>query len=157
DDADFVARFNQAEAVVATEEAILVTYDVRRFFQMAMINQAAASMHAVEAEVNRANLDQQRYQSLINSEVATKQRYEQAIADATKAAASLVRSQSELQAQKEQLAVIDAQKHEDEAKLSQARAALRLAHNQLNDTIIRAPVDGIIGNRAGQTGQYVKA
>jgi membrane fusion protein (multidrug efflux system) len=156
DDADFVLRFNEAEATVATEEATLVTFDTRRFFQIAMIGQAAAAMHAAEAEVNRANLDQQRYASLITSEVATKQRYETAVADATKAAANLMRAQSTLQAEREQLAVIDAQKHEEETKLALAKAALRLARNQLDDTIIRAPIDGVIGNRAGQTGQYVK-
>ena len=47
-------------------------------------------MHAAEAEVNRANLDQHRYEALINTEVATKQRYETAVADATKAAANLL-------------------------------------------------------------------
>jgi membrane fusion protein (multidrug efflux system) len=156
DDDDFVARFNQAEAAVASEEATLVTYDTRRFLQIAMINQAGAATHAAEAEVNRANLDQHRYETLITSEVATRQRYETSVADATKAAANLLRAQASLQAEKEQLAVIDAQKHEQEAKLSQARAALKLAHNQLDDTIIRAPVDGVVGNRAGQIGQYVR-
>jgi membrane fusion protein (multidrug efflux system) len=156
DDDDFIARFNQAEAVVGNEEAALVTYDTRRFLQFAMINQAAAAMHAAEAEVNRANLDQKRYESLIGSEVATRQRYETAVTDASKAAAALLRAQASLQAEREQLAVIDAQKHEQEAKLTQARVALKLAKNQLNDTIIRAPVDGVIGNRAGQIGQYVR-
>ena len=156
DDDDFVARFNQAEAAVANEEATLVTYDTRRFLQIAMINQAAAAMHAAEAEVNRANLDQKRYESLITSEVATRQRYETAVTDATKAAAGLMRAQASLQAEKEQLAVIDAQKHEEEAKLAQARATLKLAKNQIDDTIIRAPVDGVVGNRAGQIGQYVR-
>jgi membrane fusion protein (multidrug efflux system) len=156
DDDDFIARFNQAEAALANEEAALVTYDTRRFLQIAMINQAAAAMHAAEAEVNRANLDQKRYESLITSEVATRQRYETAITDATKAAAGLLRAQASLQAEKEQLAVIDAQKHEQEAKLAQARATLKLAKNQIDDTIIRAPVDGVVGNRAGQIGQYVR-
>jgi len=34
---------------------------------------------------------------------------------------------------------------------------LRLAQNDLDNTVIRAPVDGVVGNRAGQIGQYVKA
>jgi len=38
----------------------------------------------------------------------------------------------------------------------QAKAVLQLARNQLDDTIIRAPIAGVIGNRAGQIGQYVK-
>ena len=38
----------------------------------------------------------------------------------------------------------------------QTRAALQLAKNDLDNTVIRAPVAGIAGNRAGQIGQYVK-
>jgi membrane fusion protein (multidrug efflux system) len=41
--------------------------------------------------------------------------------------------------------------------LQQAHAALRLARNDLENTVIRAPVSGVAGNRAGQVGQYVKA
>jgi membrane fusion protein (multidrug efflux system) len=156
DDADFVARLHQAEAVVANEEASLATFATRRDYQVAMINQAAAMVHSAEAEVNRANLDQERYISLVTSEVATKQRHETAEADAVKAAANLVRAQAALEAEKQQLVVIDAQRREEEARLAQAQAALQLARNQLDDTIIRAPVNGIVGNRAGQIGQYVK-
>ena len=45
---------------------------------------------------------------------------------------------------------------EEKARLQQARANLRLAQNDLDNTVIRAPVAGIAGNRAGQVGQYVK-
>jgi membrane fusion protein (multidrug efflux system) len=156
DDRDFAARVAQATAAVASEQAIIATFATRHEHQIAMINQAAAATHAAEAEVNRANLDEQRYATLVTSEYATKQRYETAAADATKAAANLLKAQAALEAEKQQLAVIDAQKHEEEARLLQARATLRLAQNDLDNTVIRAPVDGVVGNRAGQTGQYVK-
>ena len=157
DDSDFAAKVAQAQAAVASEEAMVATFGTRHDYQVAMINQAAAATHAAEAEVNRANLDQQRYVALATNEVATKQRYETATADATKAAANLLKAQAALEAEKEQLAVLDAQKREEEARLMQARATLRLAQNDLDNTVIRAPVDGVVGNRAGQTGQYVKA
>jgi len=156
DDSDFAAKVAQASAAVASEEAMVATFATRHDYQLAMINQAAAATHSTEAEVNRANLDQQRYVALATSEIATKQRYETAAADATKAAANLLRAQAALEAEKQQLAVLDAQKREEEARLLQTRATLRLAQNDLDNTVIRAPVDGIVGNRAGQTGQYVK-
>ena len=34
---------------------------------------------------------------------------------------------------------------------------MQLAQNDLDNTVIRAPVAGVVGNRAGQIGQYVKA
>jgi membrane fusion protein, multidrug efflux system len=156
DDSDFAAKVAQASGAVASEEATVATFATRHDYQVAMINQAAAATHSAEAEVNRANLDEERYVSLMTSAVATKQRYESAEADAVKAAANLLKAQAALEAEKEQLAVIDAQKREEEARLQQARATLRLAQNDLDNTVIHAPVDGIVGNRAGQIGQYVK-
>jgi membrane fusion protein (multidrug efflux system) len=157
DDSDFAARVAAAQAAVDAEVASVTTFETRHDHQVAMINQAAAMVESADAELNRADLDQKRYVSLLTSEVATKQRFETAEADATKAAASLLHAKAALEAEKQQLAVIDAQKHEEQAKREQARAALRLAQNDLDNTVIRAPVDGVVGNRAGQTGQYVKA
>jgi membrane fusion protein (multidrug efflux system) len=156
DDSDFAARVAQAQAAVDAEIASVATFETRHDHQIAMINQAAAEVDSAQAEAERADLDQKRYVSLVASDVATKQRYETAQADATKAAANLLRVKAALEAEKQQLAVLDAQKHEEQAKREQARAALRLAQNDLDNTVIRAPVDGVVGNRAGQVGQYVK-
>ena len=156
DDRDFAAKVAQATAAVASEEAMVATYGTRHDFQEAMINQAAAAVDAAEAELTRADLDQKRYVALVTGDVATRQRFETAEADARKAAAALLKAKAALEAEKQQLAVIEAQKREEEARLLQARATLQLAQNDLDNTVIRAPVAGIAGNRAGQTGQYVK-
>jgi membrane fusion protein, multidrug efflux system len=156
DDSDFAAKVAQAAATVQTTEATVKTFDTRQEFQQAMIGQASAEVGSAQAELDRANLDKQRYDSLVTGEVATKQRYETAVSDAAKAAANLLKTKAALEAAKQQLAVLIAQKHEEEARRSQARAQLRLAQNDLDNTVIRAPVAGVAGNRAGQTGQYVK-
>jgi membrane fusion protein (multidrug efflux system) len=156
DDRDFAAKVAQASAAVASVEATIATYVTRHDFQDAMINQAGAMVEAADAELNRAQLDQKRYVALTITEAATRQRYETAEADARKASAALTRTRAALEAEKHQLAVIDSQKREEEARLLQARATLQLAQNDLDNTVIRAPVAGIIGNRAGQIGQYVK-
>src|SRR5436305_2025967 len=84
------------------------------------------------------------------------QRYETAEADSRKADAALGKARAGLATEQNQLAVLGSQKREEEAKLMQTRAALQLAKNDLDNTVIRAPVAGIAGNRAGQIGQYVK-
>jgi membrane fusion protein (multidrug efflux system) len=157
DDRDFAAKVAQASAAVASEEAMVATFATRRDFQDAMINQAAAEVEAAKAEASRAELDQKRYVALVSSEIATRQRFETAEADARKASAALLKAQAALVAAKQQLAVIDSQRREEEARLLQARATLQLTQNDLDNTVIRAPVAGVAGNRAGQTGQYVKA
>ena len=156
DDSDFAARVARAQAAVDAEVASVATFETQHDHQLAMISQAAAAVESAQAEVERADLDQKRYVSLVASDVATKQRYETAEADAIKAQANLVRVKAGLEAEKQQLAVLDAQKHEEQAKREEARAALRIAQNDLDNTVIRAPVDGVVGNRAGQIGQYVK-
>jgi membrane fusion protein (multidrug efflux system) len=157
DDRDFAAKVAQAEAAVANEEAIVATFATRHDLQLAMIQQAEAMVAAAEAEVTRADLDQKRYIALITGEVATRQRFETADADARKAQAALLKARAALEAEKQQLSVLESQKREEEARLAQARATLQLARNDLDNTTIRAPVAGVAGNRAGQVGQYVRA
>src|SRR5216684_3867134 len=140
DDRDFAAKVAQADAAVATQEAIVATYASRLGSQQAMIDQAGATVQSAEADLNRAQLDYKRYTSLVTSDFASRQRYETADADSRKARAALVAEQS-------QLAVLRSQKREEEARLLQARAGQQLARNDLDNTVIRAPVGGIAGNR----------
>ena len=156
DDTDYVTRVNQAKAMVATEEATLETYDSRLALQQAMIDQAAANETVAETEVTRAQLDLKRYTALVSSSVASKQQFDTATADAQKAMAEKIRAKAAIAAAQNQLAVFKSQRAEEAARLGQARGALALALSLLDDTIIRAPVDGVAGNRAGQMGQYVK-
>lgn len=154
---DFAAKVAQAEAALATQEASVATYASRLKLQQAMIDQAAANVRSAEADLDRAQLDYKRYAALVTSDYASRQKYESTQADSRKAEAALGKARAALAAEQNQLSVLDSQKREEEAKLLQARATLQLAKNDLDNTIIRAPVAGIAGNRAGQIGQYVKA
>jgi membrane fusion protein (multidrug efflux system) len=156
DDRDFKAKVAQAEAAVATAEATIATYESRLQLQQAMIGQAAAVLKSAEADLSRAQQDYKRYSTLMTSDFASRQRFEQAQADARKAEATLAKSRAAFAAEQNQLAVLQSQQREDEARVQQARANLQLAHNDLDNTVISAPISGIAGNRAGQVGQYVK-
>jgi membrane fusion protein (multidrug efflux system) len=92
----------------------------------------------------------------MTSDFASRQRFEQAEADARKAEAALAKSRAAHAAEQNQLTVLQSQRREEEARLQQARANLWLAKNDLDNTVIRAPISGVAGNRAGQVGQYVK-
>ena len=157
DDRDFKAKVAQAEAAVAIEEASVASYDARLRLQQSMIDQAAATLASAEADLDREQQDYKRYSALMTSDFASRQRFEQAQADARKGEAAVVRSRAALAAEQSQLAVLRSQQREEQARLQQARANLQLAQNDLDNTVIRAPVSGIGGNRAGQVGQYVKA
>jgi membrane fusion protein (multidrug efflux system) len=157
DDSDFAAKVAQAQAAVATEEAEIATYVSRLDLQKAMIAQAEAVVQAAQADLDRTQHDFKRYAALMTTDFASRQRYEQAEADARKAAAEVVRTRAALAAAQSQYAVLQSQRREEEAKMRQARANLQLAQNDLDNAVIRAPISGVAGNRAGQVGQYVKA
>jgi membrane fusion protein (multidrug efflux system) len=157
DDRDFSAKVAQAEAAVATEEAMVATYGGRLDLQRAMIEVAQATLQSAEADLSRTQRDYKRYSALMSSDFASRQRFEQSEADARKAEAEVAKSRAALSAAQNQLAVLRSQRHEEEGRRQQARANLQLAQNDLDNTVIRAPVSGVAGNRAGQVGQYVKA
>jgi membrane fusion protein, multidrug efflux system len=157
DDRDFKAKVAQAEAAVAIEEASVASYDARLKLQQSMIDQATASVASAEADLDREQQDYKRYSALMTSDFASRQRFEQAQADARKGEAAVARSHAALAAEQNQLAVLRSQQREEQAKLQQTQANLQLAQNDLENTVIRAPVSGVAGNRAGQVGQYVKA
>jgi membrane fusion protein, multidrug efflux system len=156
DDRDFKAKVAQAEAAVATGEATIATYENRLKLQQAMIEQATASLASTEADLARVQQDYKRYNALLSTDFASHQRFEQAQADARKGEAALAKSRAALAAEQNQLAVLRSQQREEQAKLQQAHANLQLAQNDLDNTVIRAPISGVAGNRAGQVGQYVK-
>jgi membrane fusion protein, multidrug efflux system len=157
DDRDFKAKVAQAEAAAAIEEASVASYEARLKLQQSMIDQATASVASAEADLDREQQDYKRYSTLMTSDFASRQRFEQAQADARKGEAGVAKSRAALAAEQNQLAVLHSQQREEQAKLQQARANLQLAQNDLDNTVIRAPVSGVAGNRAGQVGQYVKA
>ena len=130
DDRDFKAKVAQAEAAVATTEATIATYESRLKLQQAMIDQAAAVVKSAEADLSRAQQDYKRYSSLMTSDFASRQRFEQAEADARKAEAALAKSRAAFAAEQNQLAVLQSQQREEEARLQQARANLRLAQER---------------------------
>lgn len=156
DDRDFAARVAQAAAAAASEEAAVATYQSRLALQQAMIGQAQAELAAAEADSARAQDDFRRYRALMSSDFASRQRFEQAQADARIKEAAVTKSRAALAAAQSEAAVLKSQQHEEAAKLQQARANLSLAQNDLDHTVIRAPVSGVIGNRSGQLGEYVK-
>jgi membrane fusion protein (multidrug efflux system) len=157
DDEQFAARVAEAEAAVAAQQAAIASIDRQIALQQTRIAEAGASLHSADAEVDRAALDFERFAKLQEKGFAPKQRYEQASADFRKAQAAVAASQAGFAAAEQEVTVLAAARGEAEAKLKQAEAALALAQDDLDNAVIRAPVDGVIGNKSARVGQFVRA
>ncbi|TAN61527.1 MAG: HlyD family secretion protein [Magnetospirillum sp.] len=156
DDRDYRAKVDEARAQMAGRMAQLIQIEEKVAVQQAMITQSGASITAARADVVRAKADFQRSQRLVREDFVSRQRFDVTAADAAKAEAGLTGSGAGLQAARRQLAVLASERAMTQAQLEQARAVLALAEIDLEATVIRAPVDGVVGNRGVRDGQYVR-
>jgi membrane fusion protein (multidrug efflux system) len=155
DPADYEAQVAQAEAGVVGAQAALDNLANQVELQYATIAQAEAqraSSLAVEVE---AQQEQERQQSLTQTEAGTRQKFEQAIAGYAKAQADVKANAAVIAAQRHQLDVLAGTKKQRAADLLGARAALEAARLRLGYTTIRAPFDGVVGERQVQPDDYV--
>lgn len=155
-DNEYAAQVRQAEAAVAARTAALDNVARRTDLQKAIVDEAVAEAGASGAELKRTRLDSARVASLVKNAYMSRQRSETADADLGKARAGAQSAAARIEAEKAQLAVLDAERAEDEASVAEAKALLDLANMQLRRTIIRAPSDGVVGNRAVVPGQYLR-
>jgi len=157
DDPDFVARRDRADAAVATAKANIVTLDSQIGYQQSRVAQAEAQLDAANAEQRRAQQQFDRYAKLVTDKVISHQEYDDTEATLTKGKADVIRSAAAIKAEQAQLVVIQAERNEAEQKLNEAEADARLAAQDLAKTVIRAPFDGVVGNRNVRVGNYVHA
>jgi membrane fusion protein (multidrug efflux system) len=155
DPADWRARLAQATAAAAESAAAVTTAERQIGQQQATINAARAAIDQAEAEQARTSADARRSGALTASGWASHQANDLAIADARKANAAVTASQAQDQAAEQQLGVLTAQLAQAKARQQSAAATVTLAENNLSYTVIRAPFDGIAGNRAAELGQHV--
>ncbi|GGC60573.1 HlyD family secretion protein [Undibacterium terreum] len=154
DDRDYQAALAKAEGAVAAQQALLANLEATRSLQNAVIQQAQAGVSASDADTLRARDDQTRYQNLSSRAAVSVQSSQKADADFKQAVANGQRSQAGLVAAQRQIDVIGAQKMQAQAALAQAVAERDIAKLNLAYTEIRAPIDGVIGNRRARNGAY---
>ncbi|OAF09026.1 HlyD family secretion protein [Bradyrhizobium neotropicale] len=155
DPADYEAQVAQAEAAVAAAQAALDNLSNQIELQYATIAQAQAARLSTEALEVEARQEQERQQSLSQTEAGTRQRLEQAVAAYAKAQADVRASRAVIAQQQHQLEVLQGTKKQRAADLEAAKATLASVKLKLGYTRITAPFDGVVGERQVQPGDYV--
>ena len=155
DPADYEAQVAQAEAGVLGAQAALDNLANQIELQYATIAQAEAAQTSAEALEVEARQEQERQQSLEQTDAGTRQRLEQAVAAYAKAEADVRASRAVVAAQKHQQEVLQGTKKQRAADLEAAKAMLAAANLKLGYTKIIAPFDGVVSERQVQPGDYV--
>jgi membrane fusion protein (multidrug efflux system) len=155
DPADYEAQVAQAEAGVTGAQAALDNLDNQVELQYATIAQGEAQQVSALAQEVETRQEQERQQSLTQTEAGTRQKLEQATAGYGRAQADVRASRALIAAQRHQLEVLSGTKKQRAADLQGAKATLAAARLKLGYTKITAPFDGVVGERQVQPGDYV--
>jgi membrane fusion protein, multidrug efflux system len=161
--ASATADVQNAEGVVAGARAALVSLDSEEQLAAANVTAARSSIRSADAQRQLAEANHRRYDNLVGTGAVSRLDSEQFKATAESAEADADRARAQLDVARNQSAVIRAKRAtlkadllQAEAALAHARAALNLARQDQQHTLIRAPVDGVVGDRQVAEGDYVQ-
>lgn len=156
DDGDYQLALRSARDQVATQTASIARFDSQIAAQKAAVDQANAELESAKATKVRTSLELTRQKELALRDFASQQKLEQARSAFDQATASVASANAGIEAANANVEVLKAQQEEARRVLAQYQTAQAKAERDLSFTIIRAPFDGVIGNRAMQVGDYVE-
>ncbi|NNM71464.1 HlyD family secretion protein [Enterovirga aerilata] len=156
DDGDYRLALKAAQDRVATQEAAIERIGRQIEAAEAQVRQAEPQIAAARADAVRTAADYERQARLSQSDFASRARLEQSLADRDRAAANVQAAEAALVAARANVAVLRAQKDEAERVAAEYRTAAARAERDLSFTVVRAPVSGVVGNRAVEVGAYVQ-
>ena len=156
DDGDYRLAVNAARDKIATQEATIERFDRQIDAQRANVEQMRAQLVSTQAAQKRMQSELERQQTLAGKEFASRQTLEQSVANRDQANASVQSAQAALDGAIVSVGVLQGQQKEAVRTLEELKTALAKTERDLSFTEIRAPVDGVIGNRAAQVGDFVQ-
>jgi membrane fusion protein (multidrug efflux system) len=155
DDGDYKIAVAQAEARLATQDATIARLSQQIVSGATAIDLARAGIVAAQADATRANADFERTQTLAANSFASRAALDAARATRDRSVAGVDQARASLAAAEANLDVLKAQKFEAAQTRKELEAVLAKAVRDLEATVILAPFDGVIGNKAVQSGDYV--
>ena len=170
DDRDYRIRVAEAEGAVAAARADIsaaaariANLDARSIQQRSAIAQDVAAVSARAADAPLATLAYRRQSDLARQQITSTRMLETAEADAGRTGAGLTEARAKLATSRDALPVLATERRAAAADRDKAKAALRrseaaldAARLDLDRTVIRAPVAGLVGQRVVRVGQYAE-
>ena len=156
DDGDYRLAVDSARGKVATQEATIARIAHQIIAQEAAVEQAKTQLVAAQAAATRMELELVRQNTLVARDASSRQLLEQAQANRDQAVAGVQGAKAAIDSATANVDVLKGQRQEAINTLDELKTALAKAERDLSFTVIRAPLDGVIGNRAVQAGDYVQ-
>jgi membrane fusion protein (multidrug efflux system) len=141
---------------LATQKSAIARIGRQIEAEKASVAKADAQVAAAQADAQQAASDFARQQQLAKADYASKATFETAQAGRDRANANVKSAQASLVAAQADVEVLAAQQVEAERVAAELQTAVAKAERDLSFTEIRAPVDGVVGNKAVEVGTYVQ-
>ena len=155
DDSDQKLAVSAAENQIAAQQAAIDRIDKQIEAGQAGVAQARTSIASANADAELAVADLARASTLAKNQFASQQSLQQAQATKDKTAAAVESAKAGMTTAEANVAVLQAQRVEAERALDQYQTTLEQKKLDLDHMIVRAPFDGVVGNRAVDPGEYV--
>jgi len=152
DEGDYLAQVSEAEAQLAVGRAAIANAKAQIDLQDKTIAEAQASIDAANAELNRSELELNRFKVLEKQSFDSRQQVQNAEAAMLVAKAQVDQAIASKAAAEQMIDVLNVQFDSAKAQLNVLVAQRDYARNQLEKTRIVAPVDGIVGNLGARLG-----
>ncbi|MGT2465237.1 HlyD family secretion protein [Mesorhizobium atlanticum] len=155
DNGDYKIAVAQAEAQIATLAKTLDRIDAQTKAAQASLSQAQAQKVADQAAADNAARAQDRAAQLLKTHVGTQAQLDDAQTARGQAKAALVGADAQIAAAQANIGVLEAQRAESASTLASLQLTRDKAERDLSFTVLKAPYDGVVGNRSVEQGDLV--
>ena len=147
----------QAEAQVAVSYAQARSAEAQIRQQRAQIAQADADLAAARDQLAHAQREVDRYTPLAQTGASAPERLSQLVGQRDQAADTVRSKRAAVVAQQRRIGQLQASVDQALAQAEASKAQVRSVAVDLGSTVLRAPIDGIVGNKNVRVGRYVQA
>lgn len=155
DNGDYTIAEEQAEAQIATQRLTLLRIEAQTEAAKASVKQVEASKVAAQAVLTNAEAAATRAGQLHATRFASQSQLDDATAALDQAKANLVAADAQIAAAVANVGVLEAQYKEAEGSIASLQLSKDKAARDLSFTVIRAPLDGVVGNLSAKKGDLV--
>jgi membrane fusion protein (multidrug efflux system) len=155
DDGDYRIALDQAEAQIATQHKTLARISAQTEAAKASLQQAEAQKVSAAAAATNAKRATDRAAQLVQTKVGTQAALDDAQTALDQANAASIGADAQIASANANIGVLEAQYAEAQSTMKTLELARDKAARDLSFTVLRAPYDGVVGNRSVEQGDMI--
>jgi membrane fusion protein, multidrug efflux system len=152
----YQAVSDEASATIAARTADLAKAQADLTQQDSTIAEARAQLQGAEADARHAQTEVARYAPLARSGAEPEERLAQLNNQLAQARSTVAAKQAALRSSETRYGTLQAQLKQAQAQLGVAKASEAQSQLDVDDAVIRSPIDGRVADRGVRVGQYVQ-